>query len=129
MDHASCESAYCCELLRASHRTIGFDAGANILPNGNYVRHFPASIDPHWNFADQPMINSAVWRSSLVFDALNFTGRKYTGKLAFQQITFLTGQDSEDVFSHHRTTRNAKLTQLAIAVPRHNLIIAINCIK
>src|SRR6266480_742874 len=71
MDHASCESAYCCELLRASHRTIGFDAGANILPNGNYVRHFPASIDPHWNFADQPMINSPVWRCSFLLDALN----------------------------------------------------------
>src|SRR5712664_1200629 len=117
MDHSSCQPANCRELLGTSHRTIGFDPGANILPNGNYMRHSPASIDPHRNLADQPMVDSAVWRSSLVFDALNFTSRKHTSKLAFQQIAFLSRQDAEDVFSHHRTTRNAKLAQLAVAVP------------
>src|SRR5688500_15656226 len=75
------------------------------------------------------MLYAAVCRSSFMFYALDLSGCKYGRKLGFKQVAFLARQYAEDVFSHHRATRDAKLSQFAVAVPGHNFIIAINCIK
>src|SRR5882724_12319476 len=64
-----------------------------------------------------------------MLDALDFSILKDTDEFALKQIAFLPSQNAEDIFSQHRAARDAKLTQLAVAVPGNNLVVAIDCVK
>ena len=75
------------------------------------------------------MLEFTICECGGVFEALDFPARKDAGEFAFQQFAFLASEDAENTFAQYRSTRNAQLAKLAVAVPGDNLKVAIDSVK
>src|SRR5260370_38863698 len=117
------------QLFGAGNRAIGFDSRGNVLANRDHLRDSAATGGAHGNLADQPVIGFATLRHGLLFDAANLSSGENFGELAFEHLATLLRQDLKDIPPHYLAARQAQLAQFAVAVPRHDSIVAIDRIE
>src|SRR5215213_600057 len=101
MDHARGEPADGRKLLGACNRAIRFHSISNFLSNSDHVADFAGVVGPHRDLADDPVADVALWRWSLLVDALDLTTLKHARKLFRQHVARLSREHVKHVLAQH----------------------------
>src|SRR6478672_4762857 len=109
MDHASRQPADGCNLLGARHRAVSLNARSDVFTYGNDMGNRLIGINPHRDFANQPMFDLAICRRGFVFNAFDLASFKYSREFDLKQVTSLARQDIENILSQSKAARNTEL--------------------
>src|SRR5436305_11320908 len=129
MDDTGGQPANSREFFSARDCTFGFNARRYVFADGDHVRNLIAIISAHWNFANQPVIGLAVVSDCLLFDSMDFAGRKNFAEFTLKQFTTLLGKNFKDVSTERLAARQTQLAQFSITIPGNYSIIAIDRVK
>src|SRR5690606_28887003 len=114
------------EFFRAPDGVDRFDTHGYVFADRDYMRNFAGVRICHRHFADDPMFDRTVRAGGLLFDAFDLSGAKRSFKFLAYFFFGVTRQNLKNVLANRVFAHYALRTDLALAVPRDDPIIAVN---
>jgi len=117
------------QLLSSSNGVDRLNTHGNILANRDNVCYFTRYRVFHRNFAYNPMTRRTVVGDRLLFNAFQLAGFKNPLKFLPQSSFGKFCEHGEYIPADRRVARYALHTNFAVAIPRHDAIIAVDHVK
>src|SRR6185369_8550727 len=117
------------QLLSSSNGVDRLNTHGNILANRDNVCYFTRYRVFHRNFAYNPMTRRTVVGDRLLFNAFQLAGFKNPLKFLPQSSFGKFCEHGEYIPADSRVARYALHTNFAVAIPRHDAIIAVDHVK